>query len=125
MKLMAMDALRSFLCALALTVLDVPVHAAGGPANLNLTCSGNSYSHDNPFPTPETVSLSVSGPNGVSILLGGSGSGKPEAARVLSNNEIQLKFAAGLFTGEYFHLTRDLFLIHKDGRLTKLTCSPN
>ena len=122
---MAVDAFKSFLCALALTALDIPVLAAGGPANLNLTCSGNSYNHDDPFPAPETVSLSVSGSNRVSVLLGQSGSGKPETARVLSNNEIQLKFAAQPFTGEYFHLTGDLFLIHKNGRLTKVSCKPN
>jgi hypothetical protein len=43
----------------------------------------------------------------------------------LTNNSIQLKFAAGAFTGEYFHFTGDLFLIHKDGRLTRLECKPS
>jgi hypothetical protein len=44
------------------------------------------------------------------------------AAKVESNNNIQLKFKAGEFVGEYFHYTGDLFLIYKSGHLARLTC---
>ena len=41
----------------------------------------------------------------------------------ISNNRIQFKFATKDFTGEYFHYTRDLFLIYKSGHLARLICS--
>jgi hypothetical protein len=49
----------------------------------------------------------------------GSGSA---AAKVQSDNKIQLKFSTDEFTGEYFHNTGDLFLIYKDSHLARLTC---
>ena len=49
---------------------------------------------------------------------------KPTKARVVSANAIQLRFAAGGVIGEYFNFTGDLFLIHKDGRFTRLVCKP-
>jgi hypothetical protein len=41
------------------------------------------------------------------------------AAKVESNNNIQLKFKTDEFVGEY---TGDLFLIYKSGHLARLTC---
>jgi hypothetical protein len=112
---------RFLLAAAALVALCAPALAAGKPAdNLKLSCSGNSYKHDDPYPAPETVSLNTSGKT-VTVAIGQGGA---EHARILSNNVYQLKFSAGKFTGEYFHLTGDLFLIHKDGRLIKLACKP-
>ncbi|QBR72182.1 hypothetical protein CU048_13900 [Beijerinckiaceae bacterium] len=91
--------------------------------DLDLTCSGNSYKKDGPFPTPETFSLKIAGTN--SVTIGPAGSDKQDAAKILANNEIQLKFKTGKFVGEYFRFTGDLFLIHPDSRLTRLTCKPS
>ena len=104
-------------------VLNPSAFAVAQDANLNLVCSGNSYKKDGPFPTPETFSLKIDGKKPVSI--GGPGTEKPVKARTLASNAIQLKFSTGKFTGEYFNFTGDLFLIHTDGRLTRLMCKPS
>jgi hypothetical protein len=106
-------------CAL----LSFTAYALAGEADLNLVCTGNSYKQDGPFPTVETFSLKVEGKK--SVMIGGPGSEKPVKARIIANNAIQLKFTTGKFTGEYFNFTGDLFLIHTDGRLTRLTCKPS
>jgi hypothetical protein len=97
--------------------------AVAGPSALDLTCSGNSYGKEgNPFPATETVSFSTDG-KGL-VMLGLPWLDKPTKARVVSANPIQLRFAAGGVIGEYFNFTGDLFLIHKDGRFTRLVCKP-
>jgi hypothetical protein len=75
-----------------------------------------------PFPTAETVFFKMEGKKPVMIVL--PGSDKPTKARIVSSNPIQLKFSAAGFTGEYLNFSGDLFLIHKDGRFTKLDCRP-
>ncbi len=102
---------------------NLTTQVLAGDADLNLVCTGNSYKEDGPFPTPETFSLKIEGKK--PVLIGGPGSEKPVKARTIASNAIQLKFATGKFTGEYFNFTGDLFLIHKDGRLTRLTCKPS
>jgi hypothetical protein len=57
-------------------------------------------------------------------MIGLPGSDKPTKASMVSSNPIQLKFSARGLTGEYFNFTGDLFLIHRDGRFTKLVCKP-
>lgn len=89
----------------------------------HVVCTGNSYKEDGPFPTVETFSLKIEGKK--PVMIGGPGSEKPVKARLIANNAIQLKFTTGKFTGEYFNFTGDLFLIHTDGRLTRLTCKPS
>jgi hypothetical protein len=97
--------------------------AAAGAASLDLVCSGNSYGKEgDPFPTPDTVSFETDG-KGL-VILGLPWMDKPTKARVVSANPIQLRFAAGGVIGEYFNFTGDLFLIHKDGRFTRLVCKP-
>jgi hypothetical protein len=97
--------------------------AIAGPAPLDLDCSGNSYSNvGDPYPTTETVSFQTDG-KGL-VILGLPWMDKPTKARVVSANPIQLRFAAGGVIGEYFNFTGDLFLIHKDGRFTRLVCKP-
>ncbi len=44
------------------------------------------------------------------------------STRVVSDNQIQLKFRTKDFEGEYFHYTGDLFFIYKSGHLMRLTC---
>lgn len=107
---------------LACASLSLTNSALAGAADLNLVCNGNSYQADGPFPTPETFSLKIAGNK--PVLIGGPGTAKPVKARTIASNAIQLKFETGQFTGEYFNFTGDLFLIHKDGRLTRLTCKP-
>ncbi len=107
---------------LAYAPLGFATYALAGGADLNLVCTGNTYKQDGPFPTVETFSFKAEGKK--PVVLGGPGLEKPVKARISANNAIQLKFAAGKFTGEYFKFTGDLFLIHTDGRLTRLTCKP-
>jgi hypothetical protein len=114
---------RVLAAVLAYGLLSPLTHAFAQETNLNLVCSGNSYKKDGPFPTPETFSLKIDGKK--PVLIGGPGSEKPVKARTIANNLIQLKFATGKFTGEYFNFTGDLFLIHADGHLTRLTCKPS
>jgi len=91
------------------------------PSDLDLVCSGNSYgSTGDPFPTTETVLFKMENNNVVTITL--PGANKPSKARIISSNPIQLKFSIDNMTGEYFKFSGDLFLIHKDGRFTKLVC---
>jgi hypothetical protein len=108
---------------LACGSLSFTTYAFAEEADLNLVCTGNSYKQDGPFPTVETFSLKIEGKK--PVMIGGPGSEKPVKARIIANNAIQLKFATGKFTGEYFNFTGDLFLIHTDGRLTRLTCKPS
>ena len=44
------------------------------------------------------------------------------STRVVSDNQIQLKFRTKDFEGEYFHYTGDLFFIYKSGHLMRLMC---
>ncbi len=92
-------------------------------ADLNLVCTGNSYGKDGPFPTVETVSLTIPASKPVMVAL--PGETKPAQARTIANNDIQLKFSVAGLTGEYFHFTGDLFLIRPDGKLTRLVCKPS
>jgi hypothetical protein len=115
---------RPGLAGLLLTCITLSLAPCALAENtaLNLVCSGNSYKADGPFPTPETFSLVINGTK--SVMIGAPGPAKPVPAPVIANNAIQLKFKTGDFTGEYFHFTGDLFLIHSDGRLIRLTCQP-
>src|SRR5262249_17874731 len=116
---------RSALVGRSLTCVSLifSLYALAENATLNLVCSGKSYKADGPFPTPETFSLMIDGTK--SVMIGGPGSAKPVQAPVVAKNAIQLKFKTRNLTGEYFHFTGDLFLIHSDGRLTRLTCQPS
>jgi hypothetical protein len=109
--------------ALACASVSAATCALAGGDDLDLVCTGNSYQKDGPFPTVETFSVKIAGTK--PVMIGQPGSDKPVKARIVANNAIQLKFATGKFTGEYFHFTGDLFLIHTDGRLTRLTCKPS
>lgn len=113
----------AFGALLAYASPSLTAYALAEEADLNLMCSGNSYKKDGPFPTPETFSLKIAGKK--PVMIGGPGPEKPVKARTIANNAIQLKFATAKFTGEYFNFTGDLFLIHSDGRLTRLTCKPS
>jgi hypothetical protein len=97
--------------------------AMAEPSDLDLVCSGNSYRKlGDPFPTTETVSFKREGKK--PAMIGLPGSDKPTKASIVSSSPIQLKFSARGLTGEYFNFSGDLFLIHKDGRFTKLVCKP-
>jgi hypothetical protein len=95
-----------------------PVLAA--PATLDLVCTGNSFSKvGDPFPTEEMVSFQT---DGKTVVVGLPGADKPTKAKITSSNPIQLKFSVAGLTGEYFNFSGDLFLIHTDGRFTRLVC---
>jgi hypothetical protein len=120
---MPVETRRSLGIVGALFVAVAGLGAAAGPTDLDLVCSGNSYSKlGDPFPDRETISLETNDKTHVTIIL--PGSDKPTKAKIISSNPIQLKFSTAEFTGEYFNFSGDLFLIHKDGRLTRLVCTP-
>ena len=103
--------------ASAVSVALVVTGAHAQPTSMQLGCSGQLIEPTGKAPSPKTVQLTISSGNvGVDF---GSGN---VAARVESNNNIQLKFKTDEFTGEYFHFTGDLFLIYKSGHLARLTC---
>jgi hypothetical protein len=88
--------------------------AAAQPATL--TCSGSLLDPSGSAPSPTTATLTLGPP--VSIDTGNG----PRRASIVSNNRLQLKFKTKDFTGEYFHYTGDLFLIHRSGHLARLMC---
>lgn len=97
--------------------------ARAQPSDLDLVCNGNQYARlGDPSPTPVSVSLKKEDQKPVAIIL--PGADKPTNAKIISSNPIQLKFLVDGLTGEYFNFSGDLFLIHKDGRFTKLACTP-
>lgn len=97
--------------------------AKAAPSDLDLVCTGNSYGKGgDPFPTTETVSFKRVDKNRLMIDL--PGTDKPTKASIILHNPIQLRFSAHGLTGEYFNFTGDLFLVHSDGRFTKLACKP-
>jgi hypothetical protein len=109
--------------ATALVLAFAAPCAVASPSALDLVCSGNSYGKEgNPFPTTETISFETDG-KGL-VMIGLPGSDRPVKARIVSSNPIQLRFSAGGLIGEYFNFTGDLFIIHKDGRFTRLVCKP-
>jgi hypothetical protein len=107
---------------LALAPFGAP-GAMAAPSDLDLVCSGYSYDKFGyPFPTSETVSFKREGDR--PLMIGLPGADKPLEAIIDSSNPIQLKFSANGLTGEYFNFSGDLFLIHKDGKFTRLLCKP-
>jgi hypothetical protein len=94
----------------------VPGHAA--QEQKQLSCTGNLIESAAAEGKPSTLKLSLGPRKNVTLDLG-DGSIK---ARTASDNDIQLKFIAKEFVGEYFHYTGDLFLIYKSGKLMRMTC---
>jgi hypothetical protein len=117
------DAKRVRLTGILSSVIFIVTGAVAGAADLNLVCSGNSYAKEgSPFPTVETVTFKKEGDK--PVVIGLPGSDKLSKAKILASNPIQLKFSADGMTGEYFNFSGDLFLVHKDGRFTRLVCKP-
>ena len=103
------------LTIVALVTLATTSQAQSPPSQLG--CSGQLIEPRAKKSSPKTLQLTISSEKvGVDF---GSGN---VAAKVESNNNIQLKFTTDEFTGEYFHYTGDLFLIYKDGHLARLAC---
>jgi hypothetical protein len=125
MRLQSADFEKRVLAGLALAwaSFSTASNALAGAVDLNLACTGNSYNQDGPFPTPVTFTLKIQETK--PVVIGGPGSEKPVKAHTVANNAIQMKFTTAKFTGEYFYFTGDLFLIHADGRLTRLVCKPS
>ena len=91
--------------------------------SLKFNCTGDMFEPTGIAKAPITLTALFSPTNKVSKVSVDLGKGIINAT-VLSNNPIQLKFRTKDFTGEYFHFTRDMFLIHKSGHLARLTCTP-
>ena len=85
-----------------------------------LGCDGQLIEPTSKASSPKALQLTIS--SGKVAVDFGTGD---VAAKVESNNNIQLKFKTDEFVGEYFHYTGDLFLIYKSGHLARLTCKRN
>jgi len=83
------------------------------------SCNGNMIEPISLALSPKSMQLILGPAQKLSIDLGQGNSD----ARVMSNNNIQLKFRTKDFVGEFFHYTGDLFLIYKSGHLARLTCT--
>ena len=104
-------------------ILLITMVRPGGAAEQQFSCKGQViHEMTNPAVQPKPIDLNVTlgEKNKLSMT---TGDGKMLAARITSNNKIQLKFATKEFVGEYFHYTGDLFLIYKSGELARLNCS--
>jgi hypothetical protein len=82
-----------------------------------LGCDGQLIEPTTKASSPKSLQLTISSGK-VGVDFGGGNI----AAKIESNNNIQLKFKTDEFVGEYFHYTGDLFLIYKSGHLARLTC---
>ena len=99
------------------TVCLAATAANAQSTSTQLGCDGQLIEPTTKASSPKALQLTIgSGKVGVDF---GSGN---IAAKVESNNNIQLKFKTDEFVGEYFHYTGDLFLIYKSGHLARLTC---
>jgi len=83
-----------------------------------LSCVGKLIEPAGVSQTDKTIKMTLGASPKVTLDLG-QGTDKP---RVLSDNQIQLKFKTKDYVGEYFHYSGDLFLIYASGRLMRLTC---
>jgi hypothetical protein len=113
--------LRTLLTGMTLAFVISAAHAAD---SLQLTCSGDMIEPAGLARAPKALTAVFSPANRVSKVSVDFGQGSVNAP-VSSNNPVQLQFRTKDFTGEYFHYTRDMFLIHKSGHLARLTCKPN
>jgi hypothetical protein len=108
---------RSMILAVAIVLVVNAAHAAENSGRFS--CNGNMIEPTSLAPSPKSMQLVLSPAHKVSIDLGHGDS----TVRVLSDNNIQLKFRTKEFVGEFFHYTGDLFLIYKSGHLARLTCT--
>jgi hypothetical protein len=84
---------------------------------MQLGCTGQLIRPTAKTSSPKMLQLTISsGKVGLDFGFGSA------AAKVKSENKIQLIFSTDEFTGDYFHYTGDLFLIYKDSHLARLTC---
>ena len=111
---------RTLLIGLTLAFVISAAHAAD---SLQISCSGDMIEPSGLARVPKTLTAVFSPANKVSKVSVDFGHGSVNAP-VLSNNEVQLKFRAKDFTGEYFYYDRDMFLIYRSGHLARLTCKP-
>jgi hypothetical protein len=86
---------------------------------LELACSGFMIEPTAVSRSPRTVQLSIDPGEKVALSLGPNNMD----ARVVSDNQIQLKFETKDFIGEYFHYTGDLFFIYHSWHLARLHCT--
>jgi hypothetical protein len=101
----------------AATVCLAATAANAQSTSTRLGCDGQLIEPTTKASSPKALQLTISsGKVGVDFGTGDI------AAKVESNNNIQLKFKTDEFVGEYFYYTGDLFLIYKSGHLARLTC---
>jgi hypothetical protein len=84
-----------------------------------LSCTGAMIEPTALARTPRTIRLTIN-PSNIAV---DTGENRLDA-RVVSNNQIQLKFEANDLVGEYFHYTGQLFVIYPSGHLAQMTCTP-
>ncbi len=103
---------------LALIILGLAVVSANATDTTKLSCTGVLIEPAGIAQTPKTLKFNIGPDQKISLDLGQGSSD----AQVESDNKVQLKFSTKEFEGEYFHYSGDLFLIHKSGKLTRMTC---
>jgi ABC-type phosphate/phosphonate transport system substrate-binding protein len=102
---------------IAATVCLAATAANAQSTSTRFGCDGQLIEPTSKASSPKALQLTISsGKVGVDFGAGNI------AAKVESNNNIQLKFKTDEFVGEYFNYTGDLFLIYKSGHLARLTC---
>src|SRR4029077_12497879 len=99
----------------ALAAFDGTVIAA----EQQFSCKGQMIAPTGEQTVPINLNLSLGGSNKTTIEMDGD---KKLNVRVTSDNNIQLKFQAKQYVGEFFHYTNDLYLIYKSGHLARLAC---
>ena len=102
---------------IAATVCLAATAANAQSTSTRLGCDGQLIEPTSKASSPKALQLTIS--SGKVAVDFGTGD---VAAKVESNNNIQLKFKTDEFVGEYFYYTGDLFLIYKSGHLARLTC---
>src|ERR1700754_2394846 len=98
-----------------ISIAYMTLNAAAQAADaVKIACTGDMLEPGGLTKSPTTATAVFSPGKNVSKVSIDLGKGSI-SAQVLSNNSLQLRFRTKEFTGEYFHYTRDLFLIYKSG----------
>jgi hypothetical protein len=107
----------SIVPAAILALMVVAGNAEEGTRQL-FSCAGVMIEPAAISQSPKTIRLSIGPSRKVAVDLGQGNVN----ARVVSDNQIQLKFRTKAFVGELFHYTKDLFLIYHSGHLARMMC---
>lgn len=92
--------------------------------DMNYVCTGVHVAHRSSDPVASKESVTLKAQN-KSFLIGLPDAKDPVQAQTVADNGTALILRAAGMTIQYMRLTGNLFLIHDDGRLTRLACAVN